>query len=183
MNWVILVLLAIVISTAIVASSIFPMLYSREARAFFEDSYAIKKSLEEGEVLLSFRVYVQELNVPLSIVNQEGSLNLEASTVKIVFEVPSAPHVDNRSELFNVWGNKTHAGVSTWIKVLDNGFKITIVYVDAVDIGETFRIKVLEDVDVLKFYMENGRIFFNNTLIYSFSGYREIEVKKLELKF
>ncbi|GEM_PF-6634861 len=182
MNWRLLIVFAIV-ATAVIAFSISSkLLYGREPRAFLDDVYLLKKSVEEGEVLLNFRVGIEERETQLVINTPDGAVNINASTVKIVFKVPSAPPINNTNDLWNIWSNGTFAGVASWIKVVDSGTMVTVLYVDAENLGETYRIKVFEEVTLLKLYVENGIISFDNEQIYSFQGYRKLIVKKLVLK-
>lgn len=177
MNYSILVLLAIVIVSAVTLAYVMPLLVSKHGKFRFEDAVKFKQLLlSEGGFTVSEELYVEVITDSIDI----GGYFVPIARVKIVFPVENAPIIQE-NEFIGLYANQTHAGLITFIDVRDTGSMVEVIYVNSTPM-RTRTVRFSGEAKVEKmFALENGIIVYRGSIVYSWTGYRIVEVKQIKI--
>jgi len=178
MNYVMLIILAIVVSSIIVLAFVMPRLHENVAKFKFEYAYKLKDTLlSEGGFTLSENVYVDVKPLTVCI----SGITLKLTRVYIIFRVDNSPILEPSLSSWSVWGNGTHAGIASGITVSDNGIVVKITYINSTT-GYTRHVHLSGGVSIEKIlYIENGKVF-SGEAIYEWRGYRIVQICSYNLK-
>lgn len=173
------------IAVFIVATSILVLtsyyntvLLAEQRKPLIETATKLANELNRLEnVYLSYEVEVGNEFTELVV----SGRTIPASKVYIVWENTASFPYENRTILFNPWGNNTHFGVESWVQVSDSGSVVTILYVTASKLGRTKALKIGGEELFLSYAVDGGKVYFDGEEVYSFSGYRLVEVRRVVL--
>lgn len=177
MNQYIIIFLAIVAASLIVLTLVMPQITYHQSLPDFSLAYQLERSLKEnGEFHTNLVLYVYSTPALLKI----NDIDVEIRITYIVFRVKNSPNVSNLDELYNVWGNQTHAGIVSAIEIKDNGYILTIKYINSTNI-KTYKISLADTGKIVKkIAIRNGVIRFRDKA-YRINGYRIIEIREIKL--
>lgn len=178
MNQYTIIFLAIIVSSLIILTIVMPYITFHKSLPEFSLAYQLERSLKEnGEFHTNLDLYVYSTPALLKI----NDIVIEIRITYIIFKVKNAPILNSRDELLNIWANQTHAGLSTGIEIKDNGYILTINYINSTK-AKTNKISIAySDNLVKKIAVKNGRIQFLDKS-YHIDGYRIIEIREIKLK-
>ena len=177
MNQFIIIFLAIVVASLIVLTLVMPHITYYQSLPDFSLAYQLERSLKEnGEFHTNLVLYVYSTPAILKI----NDIDVEIRITYIVFRVKNSPNVSNLDELYNVWGNQTYAGIVSAIEIKDNGYILTIKYINSTNI-KTYKISLADTGKIVKkIAIRNGVIRFRDKA-YRINGYRIIEIREIKL--
>ena len=161
-----------------VLSLVIPHLTHYKSLPEFSLAYDLKKSLDGvGEFHTNVDLYVYSIPTIIRI----NDINVKIAITYIIFKVKNAPILNSSDKLFNIWANQTYAGIVSAIEIKDNGYILTINYINSTK-AKTNKISIAySDNLVKKIAVKNGRIRFLDKS-YHIDGYRIIEIREIKLK-
>jgi len=134
---------------------------------------AVKRFLERMKsIRLDYEVFLRNIRVELNV----SGVVFNASRVEIVFPVNFTLPLNG--SLREAWSLYRKGLVSGFV-IKDDGKTITVKYFRA--IRETASFLSLKETVVYKWHTVSGNISVNGTVIYSFKGYRCIEIVEVEV--
>jgi|GEM_PF-4913617 len=178
MNQYIIIFLAVVVASLIVLTLVMPQITYHQSLPEFSLAYDLKKALDEnGEFHANIDLYVYSKAGVLKI----NDIDVKVAITYIIFKVKNAPIVDVNEQLFNIWSNQTYAGVKSFIELKDNGYILTIFFINSTN-SKTNKISIAHSSNLIKkIAIQNGIIRFLDKS-YHIDGYRIIEIREIRLK-
>jgi len=173
------------IAVFIVATSILVLtsyyntvLLAEQRKPLIETATKLANELNRLEnVYLSYEVEVGNEFTELVV----SGRTIPASKVYIVWENPASFPYENRTLLFNTWSNTTHFGVESWVTVSDTGSTVIILFASTSFMGRTKTLKMSGEELLMSFAVDRGKVYFDGLEVYSLSGYRQVEVRRVVL--
>jgi len=142
----------------------------------FEEAYELKKALLAGRlsgVMVSVEVRPMRINLTIDKVNY----TVGASRVLVVLRAPSPVFEESTPEPWRVWGNGTHAGAISYVKVEDTGYTIRVYYFNASSYRGASVCVYASGGKPLQFYAQTG----GKVEWYSFTGPRQVVVEEVRV--
>ena len=178
-----LMVLTVALAATLAYSVAVNVLFRAERGPSFEEAYTLLSALKSGRASLPFNVEIfgeEILNVTLLIDGDAYSFN--ASKVYVIFKASSAPRLEGKElTLWRVWGNTTHAGVVSLIEVEDDGLNLSLRFASFSGRTETRVIRLGSEKLVLNRVANGGAVFVNGVEVYSWKGYRNLYVYRVEV--
>lgn len=174
----VLAVFIVAVSTLILTSYYNTVLTAEQRKPLIETASELANELNRLEdVYLSYEVEVGYSSTFLDV----SGRRIPAQKVYIVWENPASFPYENRTTLFNPWGNATHFGVESWVMVSDTGPSVLIFFISSSFKGRTKTLKMSGEELLISFAVDGGSIVFDGVEVYSFSGYRTLEVRRVVL--
>jgi hypothetical protein len=171
----VLLALAIVAAVGVALYAVMRGLSSQPERRF-EEAYELKKALLAGR-LSSVIVSIEARPMRINLTIDNVSYTVGASRVLVVLRAPSPVFEEATPEPWRVWGNGTHAGVVSYVKVEDTGYTIRVYYFNASSYRGASVCVYASGGKPLQFYAQTG----GKVEWYSFKGPREVVVQEVRV--
>ncbi len=170
-------LLALVIVAA-VGVALYAVMRGLSARPGhrFEEAYELKKALAAGR-LSGASVYVEPRPMRINLTIDNVNYTVGASRVLVVLRAPSPVFEEPTPEPWRVWGNGTHAGAISYVKVEDTGYAIRVYYFNASSYRGASVCTYASGGKPLQFYAQTG----GKVEWYSFTGPRQVVVEEVRV--
>lgn len=170
-----LVVLAIVAATAIAVFAVTRSLSVQPGRSF-EEAYEVKRALLAGR-LSGVAVSVEPKSMVINLTLDGVSLEVPASRVLVIFPARGPVFEEATPEPWRVWGNGTHAGAASHLKVVDDGHTVHAAYFNASRYTGASVCVYASGGRVLRFHARSG----GSVEWYSFTGSREVVVEEVRV--
>jgi hypothetical protein len=170
-----LVILALVAATAAAAYAVLRGLSSQPERRF-EEAYELKKALLAGR-LSGVTVSVEQRPMTINITLDGITYAVKASRVLVVLRAKGPVFEESTPEPWRVWGNGTHAGATSYVKVEDSGYTIKVHYYNATPYAGASVCTYSSGSAMARFYARTG----GKVEWYSFKGPREVVVQEVRV--
>ena len=170
-----LVALAIVAAAGLTAYAVLRGLSVQPERRF-EEAYEVKRALLAGR-LSGVAVSVEPKSMTISITLDGVSLEVPASRVLVIFPARGPVFEEATPEPWRVWGNGTHAGAASHLKVVDDGYTVRVTYFNATPYRGASVCVYASGGRVLRFHARSG----GSVEWYSFTGSREVVVEEVRV--
>jgi len=170
-----LIILAVVVATGIAFFAVTHALLQRP-QAGFEQAYAIKKALLAGR-LSGTPLSVEQKPMTINITLDNITYTVRASRVLVAYKAPSPVFEESTPEPWRVWGNGTHAGAISYVKVEDTGYTIRVYYFNASSYRGASLCTYASGGKPLQFYAQTG----GKVEWYSFTGPRQVVVEEVRV--
>ena len=170
-----LVVLALVAATAVVAYAVLRGLSAQPERRF-EEAYELKKALLAGR-LSGVSVYVEPRSMRINLTIDNVSCTVSASRVLVVFPARGPVFEESTLGPWRVWGNGTHAGVISYLDVLDDGYTVRARYFSATPYRGASVCTSVSAVKQVQFHAKTG----GKVEWYSFTGPRQVVVEEVRV--
>jgi hypothetical protein len=164
---------------AAVALSIYAVTHALSARQEhrFEEAYELKKALVAGR-LSGVAVHVEPRPMPISVTIDGYRQRVRASRVLVLLGGASPAFEENSSEAWRVWGNGTHFGAASYIKVEDSGYTVKVYYYNATPYAGASLCTYPSGSALARFYARTG----GTVEWYSFAGPREVVIQEVRVE-
>jgi hypothetical protein len=170
-----LVVLALVAATAAAAYAVLRGLSAQPERRF-EEAYELKKALAAGR-LSGASVYVEPRPMRINLTIDNVNYTVGASRVLVALRAPSPVFEEPTPEPWRVWGNGTHAGVISYVKVEDSGYTIKVYYYNASSYRGASLCVYASGGKPLQFHAKTG----GKVEWYTFTGPRQVVVEEVRV--
>ena len=170
-----LLALAIVAAVGVALYAVLRGLSSQPERRF-EEAYELKKALLAGRlsgVMVSVEVRPMRINLTIDNV----SCTVGASRVLVAFPAKGPVFEESTPEPWRVWGNGTHAGAISYVKVEDTGYTIRVYYFNVSSYRGASVCVYASGGKPLQFYAQTG----GKVEWYSFTGPRQVVVEEVRV--
>jgi len=180
---VLIIVLALALS-AVIALNTISILVRPLNKGFLglDLAYEILDALENRRVVLPVKVYVEAVDVMLTIHLGEGARSLNCSRILVLYRASNAPVINGSGGLWSLWSNGTHAGLIAGVEAVDKGDVIEVSCIRAGFKGYARSLRIVEDTLGMSVATENGRILFNGEEVLRWRGYRFIRIRMLMLR-
>jgi len=170
-----LVVLAVVAATAIAVFAV-TRGFSVQPERRFEETYEVKRALLAGR-LSGVAVSVEPKPMTISITLDGKSLEVPASRVLVIFPAGSPVFEEATPEPWRVWGNGTHAGAASYLKVVDDGYTVRVAYYSAAPYRGASVCVYASSSRQAQFHARTG----GSVEWYSFAGPRRVVVEEVRV--
>ncbi|MEM1810761.1 MAG: hypothetical protein QW324_07845 [Thermofilaceae archaeon] len=124
-----LVALALVAATGMVAVFLQRVFLRSEPLMGWEDALELRRALSAGRASLTFTAYAAELPFTVNVTVDGRLYRLPLRRVLVYFRARDAPIFEEPLlQLWRAWGNGTHAGAASALDVSDDGTTVYIKY-------------------------------------------------------
>jgi hypothetical protein len=171
-----LVVLALVAATAAAAYAVLRGLSAQPGHRF-EEAYELKKALLAGR-LSGVMVSVEARPMAINLTIDNVKYTVGASRVLVAFPAKGPVFEEPTPEPWRVWGNGTHFGVVSYVKVEDTGYTIRVYYFNASSYRGASVCVYASGGKPLQFYARTG----GKVEWYSFKGPREVVVQEVRVE-
>ncbi|MCC6059782.1 MAG: hypothetical protein LM563_06025 [Thermofilum sp.] len=170
-----LVILALVAATAAAAYAVLRGLSAQPGHRF-EEAYELKKALLAGR-LSGVTVSVEARPMTINLTLDDVEYRVPAARVYVVLRAPSPVFEEAAPEPWRVWGNGTHAGVISYLDVLDDGYTVRARYFSATPYRGASVCTSVSAVKQVQFHAKtSGKVEW-----YSFTGPRQVVVEEVRV--
>jgi hypothetical protein len=170
-----LIILALA-ATAVIAAYAVSRTLSTQPERRFEEAYELKKALLAGR-LSGVTVSVEARPMTINLTIDNVNYTVSASRVLVVLRAPSPVFEESTPEPWRVWGNGTHFGVISYVKVEDSGYTIRVYYYNATPYAGASLCTYSSGSAMARFYAQTG----GKVEWYSFTGPREVVVQEVRV--
>ena len=170
-----LVVLALVAATAVAAYAVLRGLSSQPERRF-EEAYELKKALLAGR-LSGVTVSVEARPMAINLTLDGVEYRVPAARVYVVLRAPSPVFEEAAPEPWRVWGNGTHAGATSYLKLEDSGYTIRGYYYNATPYAGASLCTYAGAEATYSFHAESS----GTIGAYTFTGPREVRVYEVRV--
>jgi hypothetical protein len=172
----VLLALAIVAAVGVALYAVMRVLSSQPGHRF-EEAYAVKASLAAGRLSgVAVSVYPKPMLINLTL---DGvKYQVPATRVYVVFRAKGPVFEENSSEAWRVWGNGTHAGAASYLKLEDSGYTIKVYYYNAAPYAGASLCTYAGAEATYSFHARRS----GSVEAYSFKGPREIKVYEVRVE-
>jgi len=171
----VLLALAIVAAVGMALYAVSRTLSTQPERRF-EEAYELKKALLAGR-LSGVTVSVEQRPMLINITLDNITYTVRASRVLVAYKAPSPVFEEATPEPWRVWGNGTHAGAISYVKVEDTGYTIRVYYFNASSYRGASLCTYASGGKPLQFYAQTG----GKVEWYSFTGPRQVVVEEVRV--
>ena len=187
MNYIVLIIAAIMISSIIVFSAVVHRISFRAVEVNFDDILCLYDKLRYGDsVTLNYDVYVREKKHILSICFENGCKDIPLFETIISIRSSNLPEYGNNSLLcndyFNFYTNRTHAILNSCIFIKEHDHTIVVYYVKPFREGRYSRLIFSESrVDYVVLYVQNAKLLIDDVEVVEVSGFSIVELRQVLL--
>jgi len=171
----VLLALAIVAAVGVALYAVMRVLSSQPERRF-EEVYELKKALLAGR-LSGVTVSVEARPMAINITLDGVEYRVPAARVYVAFRAKGPVFEESTPEPWRVWGNGTHAGVASYLKLEDSGYAIKVYYYNAAPYTGASLCTYSAGQATYSFYARSS----GTIGAYSFTGPREVKVYKVRV--
>jgi len=143
----------------------------------FEEAYELKKALLAGR-LSGVSVSVEPRPMVINLTLDGVKYQVPAARVYAVFRAKGPVFEEPTPEPWRVWGNGTHAGAVSYVKVEDSGYTIRVYYYSAAPYAGASLCTYAGAEATYSFHAERS----GAVEAYSFKGPREIKVYEVRVE-
>ena len=171
----VLLALAIVVAVGVAFYAVSRTLSSQPGHRF-EEAYELKKALLAGR-LSGASVYVEPRPMRINLTIDNVNYTVGASRVLVAFPAKGPVFEESTPEPWRVWGNGTHAGAISYVKVEDTGYTIRVYYFNASSYRGASVCVYASGGKPLQFYAQTG----GKVEWYTFTGPRQVVVEEVRV--
>jgi len=171
----VLLALAIVAAVGVALYAVLRGLSSQPERRF-EEAYELKKALLAGR-LSGVMVSVEARPMAINITLDGVKYRVPAARVYVAFRAKGPVFEESTPEPWRVWGNGTHAGATSYVKVEDTGYTIKVHYYNAAPYAGASVCMYSSVSAMARFYAQTG----GKVEWYTFTGPREVVVQEVRV--
>ncbi|MCC6059065.1 MAG: hypothetical protein LM563_02345 [Thermofilum sp.] len=142
----------------------------------FEEAYELKKALLAGR-LSGVTVSVEARPMTINITLDGVEYRVPAARVYVAFRAKGPVFEESTPEPWRVWGNGTHAGVASYLKLEDSGYTVRVYYYSAAPYTGASLCTYSAGQATYSFYARSS----GSIESYSFTGPRQIEVYEVRV--
>jgi len=171
----VLLALAIVAAVGMALYAVSRTLSTQPERRF-EEAYSLKASLAAGR-LSGAVVSVEARPMTINLTLDDVEYRVPAARVYVVFRAKGPVFEESTPEPWRVWGNGTHAGATSYVKVEDSGYTIKVYYYNATPYAGASVCTYSSVSAMARFYAQTG----GKVEWYSFTGPRQVVVEEVRV--